>query len=199
MDIGRDYLRSYLYRANNTDVDAMNGLFDDMLKEAMADFDDFNVSHADIVLEKSVDARYAGQLHMLEVKLPNTAIGKNDVENLIQEFHKKHKEHYTFSLPWVPVELRNLRLTAKIKSAGIPLNKRPVDGADASKALINKRRCYFNSRWLETPIYDGTKLESGNLVSGNAIIEEATKTTVIPEGYTCRVDEYGDFIVSKND
>ncbi len=196
LDIGRDYLRSYLAVATKADPDAMNALFDDMLEEAMADFRDFKVSREDLVLEKSVDVRYAGQYHMLEIKLPHTAVTRKDIEDLVHEFHQKHRETYTFSLPWVAVELRNLRLTAKIKSPGIPLKKRPVGTGDASGALIDRRRCYFDGRWVDTPIYDGAALEAGNVIAGNAIIEEATKTTVIPEGYICRVDEYGNFIIS---
>jgi N-methylhydantoinase A len=198
LDIGRDYLRSYLCPAEGADPGAINNLFEDMIKQAMTDFQAFDVAQSDLVIEKSIDTHYAGQSHMLEIKLPDTPVTQKDINDLSAEFHRKHKELYTFSLPWVAVEMRNLRLTAKIKSAGIPMKKKPAGTADASAALLTRRRCYFNSRWIDTPIYNGEALKPANVIAGNAVIEEPTVTTVVPEGYTCHVDEYGNFLIMKN-
>lgn len=198
LDIGRDYLRSYLCSAEDADPRIINRLFDDMVKEAMSDFLGFKVSKEDIVIEKTVDTCYAGQYHMLEIKLPDARVAMKDITEISNQFHKKHRELYTFSLPWVAVELRNLRLTAKIRSPGIPISKKLTGTPDASKALLKWRQCYFNSRWVDTPIYDGAALKPANVIPGNAIIEEPTVTTVIPEGYTCQVDEYGNFLILRN-
>jgi N-methylhydantoinase A len=198
LDIGRDYLRSYLCPAENAVPGAINTLFEDMISEAMSDFQAFKVSKNDIVFERSIDTHYAGQSHMLEIKLPDGPVYRKDIVDMSDEFHRKHKELYTFSLPWVAVEIRNLRLIAKIKSSGIPLKEKDAGNADASAAWLKTRRCYFNGRWVNTPVYNGEALKPANVISGNAIIEEPTVTSVIPEGYTCRVDEYGNFIISKN-
>jgi N-methylhydantoinase A/oxoprolinase/acetone carboxylase beta subunit len=37
---------------------------------------------------------------------------------------------------------------------------------------------------------------SDNVVAGPALIEEATATTAVEAGQNCRVDEYGNLIVS---
>lgn len=69
--------------------------------------------------------------------------------------------------------------------------------ADASNAMKPKRQCCFNGNFHETNIYDAEKLKAGNVISGNAIIEHPLTTTVIPEGWQCTVDEYGNFIVRR--
>jgi len=46
-------------------------------------------------------------------------------------------------------------------------------------------------------VYDGTKLLSGNVLKGPAIIEEPTTTVVIPESFTARVDDYKNYILRK--
>ncbi len=89
----------------------------------MGDFAAFKVSRSDVVMEKSADVRYRGQYHMLEIKLPDGEITRPDLEKMMTEFHQLHKELFTFSLPWVPIEIRNLRLTAKVKSQKIPIKK----------------------------------------------------------------------------
>jgi len=108
-----------------------------------------------------------------------------------------HKDLFTFSLPWVPVEIQNLHLTAKIKSPRIPLKKIPLGTSSPAAALKETRLCYFDNKPLETPVYDGLKLKSGNTFPGHAIIEEPTTTTVIPSGSICFVDDYGDYIIVK--
>jgi len=198
LDIGRDYLRSYLCPAAGADPDTINGLFDDMVREAEADFQVFDTSTDHIIIEKSIDAHYAGQSHLLEIKLPEGKLSSKNIAEISGEFHKKHKESFTFSMPWVAVQLRNLRLIARIKSSGISLNESPAATHDASKALTSTRRCYFNNRWINTPIYKGEALKPANIIHGNAIIEEPVVTTVIPEGYTCRVDGYGNFLITKD-
>jgi N-methylhydantoinase A len=197
LDIGRDYLRSYLRPASEADPAEINRLYQDMLEEAVRDFSAFKVSREDILIEKSVDVRYSGQYHMLELKLSGGEITRQDTGRLIEEFHQMHKDLFTFSLPWVPVEIQNLHLTAKIKSPKIPVKKIALGTTSPLAALKERRLCYFDNQPVETPVYDGLKLKSGNTFPGNAIIEEPTTTTVIPLGSVCSVDDYGNYIVVK--
>jgi N-methylhydantoinase A len=50
---------------------------------------------------------------------------------------------------------------------------------------------------VETPVYDGSKLLTGNVIHGPAIIEEPTTTVVIPEGYVTRVDDYKNYVLHR--
>jgi N-methylhydantoinase A len=195
LDIGRDYLRSYLVNIDKADMQIINRHYQEMLDEASNDLKVFKVSHEKLILQKSVEVRYQGQFHMLEIPLPDTEITKPNIKHMEQKFHELHKELFTFSLPWVPIEMINLRLTVKIKSQKIPINKIAPATKDPSPALLGKRLCYFNSRFIETSIYDGLKLKAGNTIKGNAIVEEPTTTTVIPAGKTCTVDAYGNYII----
>jgi N-methylhydantoinase A/oxoprolinase/acetone carboxylase beta subunit len=53
----------------------------------------------------------------------------------------------------------------------------------------------YQEQYIKTPIYNGLKLKSGNVIKGNAIIEEPTTTTVIPTGKICMVDAFGNYII----
>jgi len=198
LDIGRDYLRSYLTNIDEAQPEKINKLYEDMLADALKDLSVFNVSQNDLVLEKSVEVMYEGQYHILEIQLPDTSITKEDIQSMTEKFHRLHKELFTFSLPWVSIELINLRLIAKIKASKISIAKITQGDTNPSPALLRMSQCFFNNRFVDTPIYDGLKLKAGNIVTGNAIIEEPTTTTVIPIGYICSVDEYGNYIIKKS-
>jgi N-methylhydantoinase A len=198
LDIGRDYLRSYLFKADEAKPHDINCLYQEMIREAMQDFEAFKVPQNEIVIEKSVDVRYSGQYHMLEIKVTDQELTGMDIQGMQEEFHQLHKELFSFSLPWVPVEVQNLRLTAKIKSQKIPIKKLNPGTIDPSGALLTRRLCYFDHNFIETPIYNGADLKAGNIIPGNAIIEEPTTTTVIPSGHVCTVDEYGNYIIMRD-
>lgn len=165
----------------------------------MEEFKVLHVTREDLVIERSADVRYKGQYHELEIDFPAGEITAADIEDLEKRFHEKHRELFTFSLPWVPVELRNLRLIAKVKSKKMEMRKIAAGTADSSAALKRKRRCYFNNGFVETPIYNGALLKAGNSIEGHAIIEDSTSTAVIPPGFICRVDDYRNYVITKKE
>lgn len=196
LDIGRDYVRSHLTRSDRVELALVNRLFEDMAAEALEDVKAFEVSAADLISEKSVEMRYQGQYHVLEVKLPAGEITEAGIRDMEKRFHALHEELFTFSLPWVPMEMINVRLTAKLKSTKLPIRELAMGSADPSKALVRMNDCHFDNKCSATPIYDGTKLEAGNIIRGAAVIQEPTATTVIPPQTVCKVDTFGNYIIT---
>jgi N-methylhydantoinase A len=197
LDIGRDYLRSYIRLLSAAKPDEINSLFDEMLKEAMSELKVFNVSKKDLTIIKSADLRYQGQYHEVEIEFPIRDVTPEDLEQLANTFNKKHEELYTFTLSWVPIEIRNLRLVAKVKGEKLNLVKIPKVTKDPSKAFKRTRKCLFNGNYIETPVYDSEKLKAGNIIPGPAIIEVPTTTAVIPPNYQCKVDDYNNYIIGR--
>jgi N-methylhydantoinase A len=129
------------------------------------------------------------------MKLPEGTLTDDKLKKIISDFHKLHKETFTFDLPWVPIQIINLRMTATMKGSPFKVNKIGTGTEDASAAIIETRDAYMNSAYIKMPIYDGNKLLAGNAVRGPAVIEQMTATSVIPPGNVCRIDEYGNFII----
>jgi N-methylhydantoinase A len=197
LDIGRDYLRSYIRKLNLIQPDEINALYEQMLQEAISDLKDFKVSATDLIITKSADFHYQGQYHEVEIELPTESLTSTDIQKLGDTFHQKHDELYTFTLSWVPIEISNLRLIARLKGKKLKLVKIPKGIEDPSQGLKRTRKCLFNDRLFETPVYNSEKLRSGHLISGPAIIEGVTTTVVIPPNYQCRVDDFNNYIVSR--
>lgn len=197
LDIGRDYLRSYIHELDKVNPDEINSLYQQMLNEALLELKAFNVKEEDLTVIRSVDLRYKGQYHEVEIELPSNRTTLTDIKELANTFQNKHEELYTFSLSWVPIEVRNLRLVAKLKGKKLELIKIPRGTQDSSKALKRTRKCMFDGIFVETPVYDSEKLKSGNIILGPAIIEVPTTTAVIPQNYQCKVDEYNNYIIAR--
>jgi len=197
LDVGRDYLRTYISNLDEADPQIINGLYQEMINEALAEFKVLNVSREDLAIVKSADVRYAGQFHEIELNLSSDEISKNDLESLKKDFHKKHDELFTFSLPKVQIQLRNLRLIASIKSDPIDLPKMEIRDKTAGDSVKRRRQCFFKGQFMDTPIYEGALLGAGTCIQGHAIVEEPTTTIVIPPGFTCDIDQYGNYILRK--
>ena len=197
LDIGRDYLRSYIRKLNVAIPDEINSLYERCFRKLWSELKAFKVSEEDLIITKSADLRYEGQYHEVEIEFPSKRITKADIEQLANTFHKKHEELYTFILSWVPMEIRNLRLIARVKGKKPELVKIPRGTKDPAKALKRTRKCLFDGSFTETPVYDSEKLKSGNIIKGPAIIEVPTTTAVIPQNYQCRVDDYNNYIITR--
>ena len=129
--------------------------------------------------------------------LPPGEITSRSIEQVVKDFHKKHEELYTFALPWVPVEFRNLRLIAKVDVKKTKMKKIARGTKDPSKALKRTRPCFSNGKFVETPVYDSSRLKPGNVITGPAIVEEPTTTVVIPKGFDCTLDEYENYVIRR--
>jgi N-methylhydantoinase A len=167
-----------------------------MIEEALEEFNALNVTKDQLTIEQSMDTRYLGQFHEIELPLPEEEITAQSLEKLKQEFHKKHNELFTFSLPHVKIEIRSLRMIATVKSKTIELPK--LERSSSGKAAVKRQRqCFFKGRFMDTPIYDGLLVGAGDILKGHAIVETPSTTIVIPPGFTCNVDQYGTYILKR--
>jgi N-methylhydantoinase A len=197
LDRGRDYIRSYIAITKAADVERVNHLFEDMMKEAREELMALNISEKEVVYEKSADVRYAGQYHEIEMPLPSAEIMAEDIAAMEKAFHKRHETLFTFSMEWVPAEMRNLRLIATVPSQKMVIPRIEKMTEDASGARKRNRACFFHGDFRKTAIYDGAELKAGNVLMGPSIIEEPTTTVVIPGGFHCTVDQFGNYVLRK--
>ena len=197
MDIGQDYARSFVGRANNIDLAAFNRVFEEMEAEALASFRGHGVDAKDVVLKRTADLRYAGQFHEVEADIANGKLIQRDIDAAVAYFSRKHEEMYTFSMAWKAVEILTLRLKATTPKAPFTLPEVGAGDKDPKSALKRRRTCRFGGRDVDTTIYDGEKILARNVIPGPAIIEETTTTVVIPEAYVCSVDKYKNYVLTR--
>lgn len=197
MDIGRDYARSHVSRADSLDLGKVNRLYAEMEAEAYAAFAAMGVGKDTVTFSRTADMRYVGQFHEVEVEISGGEVTGDAVPVILDAFHRQHEALFEFSMPFLKVEFSTFRLKASAPKAPFTLKKIGAGGKDASAALKRRRSCIFAGKQVDTPIYDGERLLAGNVIDGPAIIEERTTTVLIPGGFRCTVDELKNYVLQQ--
>ncbi|OFZ91347.1 MAG: hypothetical protein A2V78_14955 [Betaproteobacteria bacterium RBG_16_64_18] len=197
MDPGEDHARSFVARAATLDIDAMNKLYEEMEKEARESFRAIGVPASDITLKRTADMRYVGQFHEVETAVPGGKLTRKQLDATVATFSREHEMLYTFGMPWQPVEILSLRLKAIAAKAPFKLREIEKGSKDPAAALKRRRKCRFDGKDVDTPVYDGDRIRAGNVLLGPAIVEETTMTVVVPKGYRCKVDNFKNYILTR--
>ncbi len=201
-DVRHDYTISHHALSSTMDIGELDAKYRELEEQARERLRQDGFRDDQIVLERSVDARYRNQVHELTVPIPSAErYAAEDLAEIVRIFHGEHESQFTYSLEDVPVEFLHWRLSAVAVSPRVP---RPTtdtttdpDGAGAT-ARIGERLAYFPEfgKKVETPVYSTTKLVPGARISGQAIIESPTTTLVINPGDVLTMLEGGRLLVT---
>ncbi|MBI2090286.1 MAG: hydantoinase/oxoprolinase family protein [Deltaproteobacteria bacterium] len=197
MDLGLEYARSCARREGNLDFGEISGLYVDMRRQAREDFARIGIPESQLAYKPTVEMRYVGQFHEVEVDLPAEDLNAENLKTLLANFHAQYEKLYTYSMPWRAVEFLTYRL--KVTAARRPVEMvalgRTAGGVETARR--GSRMCLFegDSRPLETPAYDWDRMAPGHKVSGPALIDDKTTTVLVPPGFTCEVDAYHNLVM----
>ena len=196
-NIRKDYIQTHLVSFNDIKNKSLNELWNNLEHKAILEFKKNNLDDIPIDFERSVELRYKGQEHTVQIKISNQPWSNIFIENIIQNFHQEHEFAYNFKLDNSEIELVNLHLTAfgKIKTPSlntISINKIPLE----KRALYEVRDVYFgDGNWLKTNVYKRKDLFNSDVILGPAIIEEKTSSTLILNNQKATIDSYGNIII----
>ncbi|OGA48571.1 MAG: hypothetical protein A3G25_14665 [Betaproteobacteria bacterium RIFCSPLOWO2_12_FULL_63_13] len=196
-DLGLEYARSCFRSQSLLDLTEIAGLYADMRRQAREDFSRIGIPETQMSFKSTVEMRYLGQFHDVELDLPDGDLDAGKLQQLLQSFHAKYEKMYTYSMPWREAEFHTFRLK-------VTTPRRPVEMAahaqaqDAvSAARRGARQCLFdgNPARVETSVYDWERMAPGHEVTGPALIDDNTTTVLIPPGFSCDVDAYRNLIM----
>ena len=129
--------------------------------------------------QRAVDMRYGEQIFEVGVSLDGVDLDAVDVmKEVVERFHRRHEELYTYSAPDQEVVLVNARLAVVGELPALP--EEPALPARSPAPPRGRRRAYFGAGggWREVPVYDLDTVAPGQAVEGPALFE-ATTTTVL--------------------
>ena len=141
----------------------------------------------------SADMRYRGQSYEIETIIDRDDIAAGRTEPVAAAFHAEHKRIYEHADEQAAVQVVNLRLIISgsapkpalaqqvaASGAAVPADRIPIhlDGADQVAGL-----------------YHRASLEAGQTFSGPAIVSQDDCTTVVPAGFSARVDGWRNLII----
>jgi N-methylhydantoinase A len=138
---------------------------------------------------RSVDMRYGEQVFEIAVPLDSVDWEAADpLPQIVERFHRRHEELYTYSLPDQETVLVNARVTvAGILSA---LPQEPHLPSAPPAAPRTERRIYLDD-WVTAPVYDFDALAPAQTIAGPAIVESAMTTVLLRPGERATVTALG--------
>ena len=195
-DIRHDFIQTKILSFADASMDELNAMWRQQMEEASARFAAEGVAPEQAMFRFIADMRYMGQEHTVQVSAPAYPWKEEDRAEILSRFHKTHEHFYTFSLPDTPAEIVNLHLVAYGQLKKPALQEIPAQEGPVSGAIKETRRVFFSGDgWLDTPIYDRSKLGWGASAQGPLVVEEPTTATVVCPGQKLSVDRYGNLIV----
>jgi N-methylhydantoinase A len=147
-----------------------------------------------VELQRFVDLKYQGQSFELTVPLPAGWADAGSIDSLAGAFAREHARTYGHAAEGDPIQLVNLRLTARIRRpAGAP----PLRLASASGASRGTRAAWFgrDHGLVATPVLGRTELGTAPR-PGPLLVDEYDATTLVPPGCAARLDAHGNIVIT---
>jgi N-methylhydantoinase A len=133
--------------------------------------------------------RYGEQVFEITVGLDGVDWSRTDpLPQIVERFHRRHEELYTYSLPDQETVLVNARVAVSGILAALP--QEPALPAVTPTAPRSERRIYLDD-WSSVPVYDFDALALGQTIPGPAIVEGAMTTVLLRPGERAMVTPLG--------
>ncbi len=196
-DLGFEYARSCFRSQKQLDVAEISGLYADMRRQAHEDFARIGIPESQMSYQPTVEMRYEGQFHEVELDMPSQTLDAETLQALVKNFHARYEKMYTYSMTWRDAEFLTFRLkvTAPRRPVNLASNKQAAGSVEAARR--GSRLCLFggNPQAVQTPAYDWDRMEPGHKVAGPALIDDKTTTVLVVPGFSCEVDAYRNLVL----
>lgn len=201
VDVKNDYVRTHVSLADRLDAAAVAGIYDDLTAQAAEALGKEGFDPDEHQFARTADLRYFGQA--FEVRVP---VGADlDLAAVADAFHAEHKALYGYDFSTddsQKVEWVNLRVSGIGPIQRPDIQHHPVveEGAPAPVSRPPRQVCFDPADgYVESPVLWRPDLAPGTVVAGPAIIEEFGSTVPLHPGFTARIDEYLNIIVTRSE
>ncbi len=186
-DVRYNYLASEPMRLDaGADLALLNRRFGELEQQGIEHLLADGFERSAISFSRSVEMRYVGQIHECTVELHPGEITAEKVAALLDDFHRRHEELYTYAEPHNPVELVNIESTLVGAVSKPQIQSMATAGGTPKDALLGYRPMLFDAEghWRDTEVYAGPMLGVGCEIRGPAVVEEPTTNIVVRPGWT---------------
>jgi N-methylhydantoinase A len=186
-DVTFDYRRSEVALVNEMKNGRLWQVFADLVERANADIAAEGLS--DVELSTSVDLRYAGQWHEIEISI---ALG-GDLVTAGMHFEDAHERLWGHRRREDAIELTGLRVRAQSRISKPPMATVGIRPDSSEKG--RRTATFFTAGEIDTVVLDRDALGAGTSVEGPLIVEEPQTTVVVLPGQRLDVGTDGDLVL----
>lgn len=199
-DARHDYVKTVMIVQEDVEAHQISAILHDLQRVGELCLQEEGFSKREMQFLYSADLRFEGQSYDLNVPIPQKEkLTDQDIAEIVASFHRLHEQVYAFKAVDEITEWVNLRVTAVGLSPKIQL---PMKSKRSTAEKIERKHTrpvyFFEGGFQEIAVYEREALLSGTQITGPALIEEVISTTVIPPHWNLKVDDWGNFLLSKD-
>ena len=170
-----------------------------LIDEALGFLGEGGLTAANTTITRRLDMRYRGQGYEIEVSLPNDVATAELLKCLPALFAESYAKVFSMSFIHQPLEIVNWKVgasgpTPAFGKSGFPLATRTSE--PGAQAIKGRRQAYFESGYIECPVYDRYALHPGREFTGPALVEESESTCVIGVDDRVVVDDRSNLVAT---
>ena len=203
-DVVHDYIRSELRPLDQVEPAHAEAIFRALEARAAAELAAEGLSPRRAARERELDMRYTGQGYELRVSLHGLGTGgltQGALSEARLRFDRAHAQIHGHAAHDRAVEIVSYRLRVRVPApkyvpvAAPSARARPAP-KDAAKGM---RLVHFGERRAtRTMLYERDRLPPGAGLDGPAIVEQFDATTIVPPGWSARVDRLRNLVLARN-
>ncbi|MCB8883717.1 hydantoinase/oxoprolinase family protein [Acidisoma cellulosilytica] len=187
-DVVVDLVRTNLHRLDDRTMDeaAVATLLAECRQTAIAN----GLGESGYDVQLGLDLRYAGQAFELTIWSDGSPV---DAATLRGRFEAEHRARYGYARPQLAVEAVNYRARVLRRNDAVITPPRPPEG----EAKPEFGEISLAGRRVKAGFYARDAIGAGQVIAGPAVVEEATATTIVPDGWTCLCLDSGDLLLER--
>ncbi|MFC9556916.1 hydantoinase/oxoprolinase family protein [Rhodococcus sp. NPDC056960] len=159
------------------------------------------LSFTEVEVEREIDMRYTMQLAEVATPVPTGGLDAAGIARASDVFEQRYAELYGEDSGFREAGIQ--AITYRVRATGIlPFSPtlpelKSADSSDSAHARIGTRKVCLDGRlgFVDTDVYDYSRLAAGHVLPGPAIVEVPTTTVVVPHGTTGTVDRLGNLTI----
>jgi N-methylhydantoinase A len=194
-DLAADYSCTHVALLEETDLAVLDRGFVELEERATASLRRQGIDDASLRLQRTIELRYFGQEHALEVPLER-GIAAPEIRRRFEALHEACYGHTTSdSVQTVTLRLYGIGLVEKPELRPVLPHSDRSDRSDSPRVGSRDAFCFAHRRLVRFDLYRRDRFQPGDQVPGPAIVDEGTSTTVVHSDQTLSVDPYGHLII----
>jgi N-methylhydantoinase A len=204
VDVRNDYVRTHVAFADGLDPGAVSTLYDELAAQARNALSREGFAEHQHRLVRTADLRYFGQAFEVRVPVPDGVLDADALASVAAAFHAEHRALYGYDFagdPSQPVEWVNLRVSGIGPITRPEIRRSPVveQGRQGPSRNPGTRQVCFDASqgYVDTAVLWRPDLAPGATVDGPAVIEEFGSTVPLHPGFSARVDDFLNLIVTR--
>jgi len=178
------------------DAEAIESEYRELESQGREMLDAEGVDPEDVKFERYALMRFEGQYHELEIPAPSPV---SDASALAERFESEYRQRYSAAALFseARAEIQAIRVEPVAEVETFERAKTASTDQVPDEAVKGTREIYWpaSERTMEAAVYDGTRLQPGNVIEGPTVIDMSNTAIVANGDQTVKQNRYRDFVI----